>query len=315
MYEFHTNNEYKKRLYNNKIKIIIYTPRLYEKCGGVKALHRLAQEINKVKHTYIYAKIYCYDGIKYLNEYCNNFANPYEINENTIVVYPEIVSGNPLNAKHVLRWILLDIRIEMGIQHYLNWNKTDIVYYWEPSTSKTNNQLTIPFIDKEYKNYNNTRRTKTCFLIKKGPLIHNIKEITWMHPPDSIKLDNLSIDEVISTLNESHTFYCYDPNTFYILGATICGCITVMHPITNMSKEIFLKNRMTTIDDFTFDSGIAYGNSIQEVEHARSTVSISQTNLNILLSKYELKLNSFMNDIYNYFINKQKLITIEYVYY
>jgi hypothetical protein len=82
-----------------------------------------------------------------------------------------------------------------------------------------------------------------------------------------------------------------------------------------MSKELYLKNRITTIDDFTFDSGIAYGNSIEEVEHARSTLSESPKKLNILLSMYEAKIKDFLSDIYNYFINKQKLITVEDMYY
>jgi hypothetical protein len=316
MYDFHTIDEYKRRLYNDKIKIVIYTPSLYDKCGGINALHRLTELINNLKHKFVYAKLYCYDGSKYVNKYCNDFANPFEINDNTIVIYPEIVKGNPLNAKYVLRWILLDLGIEMDKTHYLNWNQTDIVYHWEPNT--TNNkikQLSIPFLEKEFKNYNSKKRTKTCFIVKKGPLIHGSSKIKYMHPTDSINIDNMSLIDIVKVFNESHTFYCYDPNTFYILSATVCGCISVIYPIENMSADSFYKNRITCIDDFTFNSGIAYGNSNDQLLHARNTLKDAPDNLNTLLSKYELTVSKFVEDIYELFTVGKNLPTIRDIYY
>ena len=313
MYDFHTINEYKKRLYNDKIKIVIYTPRLYEKCGGVKAIHCLAQKINNLNHKKVYAKLYCYDGSRYVNNYCNDFANPFEINDNTIVIYPEIVNGNPLNAKYVVRWILLELGIEMKKTHYLNWNKTDIVYHWEPNSAKTIQQLALPFLDKQFKNFNNSKRTKTCFLIKKGPLIHD--NIVYFHPTDAVQIDNMSLNDIVKIFNESHTFYCYDPNSFYIISATVCGCISVIYPIKHISSELFFKNRTTYIDNFVFNSGIAYGNSIEQITHARNTLGDVSKNINILLAKYEANVSKFTENMYDYLTQNKKLITIEKEYY
>lgn len=313
MYDFHTINEYKKRLYNDKIKIVIYTPHLYEKCGGIKSLHYLAQKINNLNNKNIYAKLYCYDGSKYVNNYCNDFANPFEINDNTIVIYPEIVKGNPLNAKYVVRWILLELGIEMPKIHYLNWNKTDIVYHWEPNSEKTIQQLASPFLDEQFKNFNNSKRTKTCFLIKKGPLIHD--NIKYFHPPDAIKIDNMSLNDIVKIFNESHTFYCYDPNSFYLISATVCGCISVIYPIKNISSEFFFKNRITYIDNVVFNAGIAYGNSTEQLTHARNTLSDVSKNINILLAKYEANVSKFTEDMYDYLTQNKNLITIEKEYY
>jgi hypothetical protein len=313
MYDFHTINEYKKRLYNDKIKIVIYTAQLYEKCGGIKALHSLAQKINNLNHKRVYAKLYCYDGSRYVNNYCNDFANPFEINENTIVIYPEIITGNPLNAKYVVRWILLELGIEMKKTHYLNWNKTDIVYHWEPTSAKTIQQLALPFLDKQFKNVNNSKRTKTCFLIKKGPLIHN--NIKYFHPTDAVQIDNMSLNDVVKIFNESHTFYCYDPNSFYLISATVCGCISVIYPIKNISSEIYFKNRITYIDNFVFNSGIAYGNSTEQLTHARNTLSDVDKNINMLLEKYETTVSKFTEDMYDYLTQDKQLITIEKEYY
>ncbi len=315
MYEFHDNNEYKKRLYNDKIKIVIYTPMLYEKCGGIKALFGLSQKINNLKHKYIYAKIYCYDGSKYLNNYCNDFANPFEINDNTIVIYPEIISGNPLNAKHVIRWILLELGVELNERHYLNWNKTDFVYHWEPNTTKYVKQLSIPFIDKVFEKYNNNVRTKTCFLVKKGRLFHDLSNIKYIHPPDSVNIDNMTLIDIVKIFNNSHTFYCYDPNTFYILSATLCGCISVVYPIKNIDINHYYKNRIMYIDGFLFSSGIAYGNSTEQLIHAKSTINDAPNNINILLSKYDSSVNKFVEEIYDFINNNKTLRTIENEYY
>jgi len=315
IYDFHKNDNYKQRLYNDKIKIIIYTPQLYEKCGGITALHLLAKKINTLNHKNVYAKLYCYDGSKYLNNYCNDFANPYEINEHTIVIYPEIISGNPLNAKHVIRWILLELDVEMGKTHYLNWNKTDLVYHWEPNTTKPITQLAVPFLDTQFRNYNTNPRTKTCYLIKKGYLIHDKKFINKMHPADAVRIDNMSLPEIVKTFNESHTFYCYDPNSFYLLSATVCGCITIIHPLKNITKDTYFKNRIMYIDNFLYDSGIAYGNSADEITHARSTIKDAPHNINIMLTKYELNVNKFADDMYDYVIKGKRLTTVQNEYY
>ena len=310
LYDFHSNNENKKLIYTEKIKVIIYTPILYVKCGGVVALHYLAKLIN-TQNSNIYAKLYCYDGSKYINDFCNDFANPYEINDNTIVIYPEIVSGNPLNAKHVIRWILLELGIEMPLDHYKKWNKSDIIYTWEPSKNKLIPQLTVPFLNKKIIN-TNSKKTKTCYLIKKGRLTHNIK---YFHPIDSILIDNMNLDQIIKIFNESTQFYCYDPNTFYSIMAPLCGCITILYPLENISKDEYFKSRMTFYKDYLHTSGIAYSNSNEEILNAKNTLSDATESFNKLLSLYTNSINDFLHDIDSYFNKNVKLPTVEDIYY
>ena len=67
--------------------------------------------------------------MKYDNIFCNDFASIDEINDNTIVIYPEIISGNPLNCKNIVRWILLELGIEMPSDHFRNWQINDLIYH------------------------------------------------------------------------------------------------------------------------------------------------------------------------------------------
>ena len=313
MYHYHTIGKYNRLLYNDMIKIVIFTPKLYMNCGGHVILHYIAKMINDLKYKNIYAKLYCYDGSKYNNIFCNDFADINEINDNTVVIYPEIIKNNPLNAKNVIRWILLDLGIEMPTNHYINWSKNDIVYHWEPSKLKNTKQLSIPYLDSKIKNCNNNNRAKTCYLIKKASLIH--KNINYMHPNDSISLDNKNIDEIIDIFNNCKYFYCYDPNTFYMIIAPICGCITILYPLEEYTRLEYFKNRMTYKNGYIYDSGIAYGNIDSEIVYALNTLNESLNNFNKLLDIYINELILFLDDIYMYIKENKKIQTINDVYY
>jgi hypothetical protein len=303
---------------NKNITIAIYTPRVGNS-GGVLALHNLAQRINKLKYKNISAKLICMDSPPYNNEYCNEFMHPSNINNETVVVYPEMTHGNPLNAKHIIRWILMELNENIDPIINLNWNKNDIVYHWEPSmwqngenNNKSNikiNHLTVPFIDKTFIKYNNNERTKTCYIIKKAHRLHSKDNFVKMHPNDSIYIEHMNIHEINKTFNECHTFYCYDPNTFYSLAAPLCGCITVLYPLEHMNKEEYFKNR-----NHYKDNGIAYGNSIEEINYAKRTLNDTRVNINNILLEYELGVQQFLIDIYEYHTYNKRLITVDDAY-
>ena len=115
-----------------------------------------------------------------------------------------------------------------------------------------------------------------------------------MHPSDSICIEDFLIDEIINIFNKCKYFYCYDPNTFYILTAPLCGCITILYPLENYSKTDLLKNRMTCKGDYIFDSGIAYGNSNEEIEYATNTLDNSTNDFNKLLDLYKNDIPIFL---------------------
>jgi len=115
---------------NSRTKIIIYAINWDDKCGGLVVLHNMAKIINDLNGKY-YAKIFNIFNMRYKNKFCNNFAKVDEITENTVVIYPEIISNNPLNANKIVRWILLDLRIECPLEHCLNYGNEDLIYFWE----------------------------------------------------------------------------------------------------------------------------------------------------------------------------------------
>jgi hypothetical protein len=260
---YHLKEKYEKHTINNKINIVMYSPAYNNKCGGIMVMHYFCKLINEKYSDKFCAKLFMHNNLKYKNPFCNHFARIDEINDNTIVIYPEIVSGNPLNAKNVVRWVLLELGIEMPLDHYKNWSETDLIYHWEPINNTK--QLSCPFYNNIFTNKNLEKRDKTCYLVKKGRVIH--KNINYIHPTDSICIDDLPLEEKVDIFNECTFFYTYDPNTAYIIFSAACGCIPIIYPLENVSEEEYFKSKMFYFDDNIYNKGIAYGNNIEKINY------------------------------------------------
>ena len=314
---YHNTGKHLNNTKNNKLKIVIYTPIFDITCGGVVVMHNLAKLINGLNNPKIYAKLFNINGIRYKNIFCNDFATIEDIDDNTIVIYPEIVSGNPLNAKYVIRWILLDLGVDMPLNHYENWDKNDLVYFWE--TKDTNNkyykQLSCPWLNNIFynKGLKFEERKKTCYLARKGKLIH--KNINNYHDCNSICLDNVSLlKEKCDIFNECKYFYCYDPNTMYVVYAALCGCIPIIYPLEGVSKTDYMKNRLYNCNNELIDIGFAYGNSENEINDAIEKNKNAEIYINNIFDFYKNSVNNFCNEIYDNIFNEELNNTIENYY-
>jgi hypothetical protein len=305
----HLEGRYKKNCINDKIIILIYTPIFDINCGGILAMHNLAKIINNYNNPKFIAKLFIINNIKYDNIFCTDFANIEEINDNYVVIYPETISGNPLNAKNVIRWILLNLGIEMPVDHYKNWGKNDLVYFWEGDKNRSNyKQLCCPWINPIFKNMN-LERNKTCYLIKKGRFNLSRKDI---HPHDSICIDNLSLEEIVQIFNESTYFYCYDVRSAFATFSVICGCIVILYPEDNISKEDYYKNTMYNKNNKICNFGIAYGNNKEEIEFTKNTINIAENKFIELYNSYYSAVLDLINDIHHFEIKENKVKNIFY---
>lgn len=271
----------------NKIKVIIYAPPYDDTSGGCVALYRLA---TLLRERGIDASIWKWTRIhpnesRFLNGKTSTTFNlssfdlenakkplPFGLREanideiqESIVIYPEIIEGNPLGSTKIVRWLLNSPgEITKNISYGIN----DFFIYWAEDYLNVNNNLNylckvkLPLINSfYYTNRNNPERKGNCVLIRKG---HD--RILNQHPTNSICIDGKSHLEISGIFNECEYLYTYDNNTAYIHFAILCGCIPIIIPSPGIT---FNEIKTSEIGKY----GIAYG--IENIEFAKETAHLA----------------------------------------
>ena len=184
------------------------------------------------------------------------------VDDDTIVVYSEGIWGNPLRAKHVVRWFLFFNRFPGDYEAY---GKMDLFFSYR---SVFNDDVVNPLcrrfrlrnFDYElYKNHHNTERNGTCYIVRKG-----INRQDLPTEFDGPIIDEYSEREIVDTFNKCKYCISYDTQTFYATIASICGCISIVIPEPGKTRADY-----TSVDDKIY--GVAYGNTSEEVEFAKKT--------------------------------------------
>jgi len=287
--------------------ILFYTVYHYSDItGGIIVQYYMANLLDKLN-----MNVRIYEGFGVVenplfNKFCdNNFER-----ENTVVIYSEGVYGNPLNAKYCVRWILAPLGLNFNLDIYKSWNKNDLVYYFntenkiEDNPDKINNiykYLTLLYINPNIKNYKRERTNEYCHTFRKSKY-HS--EIINIHPENSFEiLGHTSQEEYIELFNKYKYFISYDPLNFMSMIALLCGCVSIIYPIKNKSKEDWLK--MTAIYPYlkynNLDNlyGIAYG--IDDIKYAEDTMHLVEEQWKDINKYYEeFQVKPFIKDINNF---------------
>ena len=114
-------------------------------------------------------------------------------------------------------------------------------------------------------------------------------------------------------MNNNHKiFISYDPLSFLTIIAALCGCISIICPIPNISKKDYFKKTpfYEYMVEKNIDSlyGIAYGNSDEEIKYAHDTLHLLK-DLIYDFQKWSLKyVYSFINNLINWELNTNTLL-------
>jgi len=287
------------------MKFIIYTTPLDFKIGGVVVLHKLAKDLIDLGHK---AMLYISRGDAYENIFCNEFATMKDVDDSTIVIYPEVIVGNPLNAKCVVRWMLCDMGIHCSKEIGKTWGAEDLIFHFSSFNERHDlNAIEILYtfwIDPCIKN-KKLSRSGSCYLYKKASAFH--KNIKLIHPMDAIMVDQCSMEEIIEIFNQKEFFYCYDPYSFYDIIALLCGCIPIIYPITDVSKLDWLKTRasfqmhLKRQDNI---SGVAYGED--DIPYAKATLAYAEKEQSSSLEFEKKSIVNFVDKTDSYFFKDKE---------
>jgi len=189
------------------------------------------------------------------------------INKHTIVIYPEVINGNPLNSSNVVRWLLHKPGFHTGS---FNFSKNELFFCYseifnDESLNPDKNKLTIPYIKHSiYKQTNFKVRKGKCYIVRKGRKRFDLPGIF-----DGPVIDTLQDKEIADIFNQCEYCVSYDKDTLYTYYAVMCGCIPIIVPIKGKERE----------EDLPRIHGHARGFDPDEIEFAIKTRGILKMQL------------------------------------
>ncbi|MCE1229471.1 MAG: hypothetical protein LWX11_08305 [Firmicutes bacterium] len=200
-----------------------------------------------------------------------------------ILVYPEVVSGNPFQGPVVTRWILNFPGLLGGDLHY---DPQEILFGYSRELAQAagfpEHILHVPTIDTRvfHPSASEQVRRGACFYAYKyrkafpegplSPLTEGATEITKGLP------DSQTPQQIADLFRRSEVFYAYE-NTMLIFEAILCGCPAVLLPNAHLT-EIIGRDELGS-------EGYSWGSDPEDVARAKATVGQGALNF---LKTYDL---------------------------
>lgn len=258
-------------------KYIIATPGYNGESGGIMSLHQLCHLLNEISEAYVFpmprgtvVNHLNLANIDYIIQQEKSFAQNFRISpdlntpvfkgeislDRSVVIYPEIVFGNPFKFKNIARWILYHsgfhrkaICTSFGeVEFKFNQNYSSSVIHNFSELSDITLFILIPK-KTEYEALKNnvnckpeeilTSKTETAFCVRKGkfrphPLITD----------QSICIDGKKTQEIREIMKQVKYFISFDPYTYYSTMASVYGCYSlIIAPDDQSETEILEWNK------------------------------------------------------------------------
>lgn len=143
-----------------------------------------------------------------------------DFRQRAVVVYPEVIAGNPLRIQNVVRWILFYPGKNGGAFHYY---EGDVLFSFQPQFYPGIPQLTPPWIDQKLFFDDGRPKTQNCCFVHKGgrwrdvPETEGLPVITMQYPATREGLAEL--------LRSTHTLYSFDDCSSVMDEAQLCGTL------------------------------------------------------------------------------------------
>jgi hypothetical protein len=251
------------------MKFLIYSFNYDWKSGGNQVLHDLGKILSQDYTTYVFGTTTVFDS----KAICVNIdkAKEIAIEDNVITIYPEVISGNPFNAKNVVRYVLYYPGWHAGDKEY-NENELVVTYnheYVKETKYDKSFILTVLYPKLDIMMNHGKKRDKIGLLVRKCKdfdykmnLLNQYKHL--------LKLPVISIDDEINKCtdlrnlskiyNTISLFISFDPHSYHSTMAALCGCTSVVIPSKEISSEEFYNVQKY---------GVAYG--FENIDFAKFT--------------------------------------------
>lgn len=234
------------------MKFVIYAPTFDENVGGAVVLHALCARLNELGYD---AVIWPYgeppptmegrarqvaraaravlrgDEPFRTGPFPRRLATNGDLRD-AVVVYPEVVGGNPLGARCVARWLLHKPGYHTGVVDY---GGDDIFFFYQnafndPALNPSpDNRLTVTWMNPVYREGNGERQGR-CYILRKGAARAKLL-------PHDFVVDSLSPAEMAEAFRRFEYVVSYDQYTMLTIFAALCGCVPIVEPEPGVTSE------------------------------------------------------------------------------
>lgn len=311
-------------LKSNFRKFIIFTPAYFPDSGGAVVLHRLCHLLNEngyeaslypsYKTTVIHQENWFKPILSILSAAIKaRFWRPFKVKEglNTpifeknrqdwrddhVIIYSEGVYGNPLNANHVVRWLLH----QPGYNYDLTcFGSRELIFTYSEAYSQrfelpfsriAQTRLYIPYENLAHYTEDGAlpydQRTEVAYCLRKG------RDKARVHDhAGAILIDGLSHPEIAEIFRRVKTFISYDTKTAYSVFAAMCGADSVVIPDPGVSLEMWEPQER-------YRYGLAYG--FENLGWAQKTRPLMIASMKDDVTKTVERIHSFVDEVNGYF--------------
>lgn len=289
---------------SKQLNIFVYSPGFSQNCGGCTVLHYLVDRVNvwfddQLVTAYIVPMGYPAQRDIVVNSAYKTPVIPEWIDiQDGFVIYPEIIFGNPLGveSEKIIRWILYFPGVHGGPPASNYSTHETIVCYsmgicqdFTPSHSVSLLKITDYGLD--------MLRYLPSGHCRKGTLVHH-KKRKWKsgQVQDVPKIDGEPLNNTITKFDRlvlfsrAEKFITTDPATFLSVEAAAAGCLSIVEPLENVSRDEWLRTAYSAAD---LKYGIAYGE--KEIPYAIKTLPLVLRNLVEQQANQRKRLEQFLS--------------------
>lgn len=272
--------------FEGKIAYVIWAPDYGENSAGVRCLYLLCDALNKrgLRSVVVGSKL----GPDHLHApIVSRAIASAAVVAGAAAIYPETISGNPLNAKTVVRWVMNKPGWIGGDKIY---SPSEHIFYYAEGyrraiQNKIAGKLFLPTLDESLFYHDGTsaqQRNLECFYV--GKSVYKAgnfdKDKTF-----EITRQSPSRSELGKLLRASRVLYCFDNSTALTYEAVMCGCAVVIIPDGTQKRE-----------DYEFGElgidGIAWG--LQEYRNLAPNPEKMINRYQQLKNEFEIQLDHFI---------------------
>ena len=275
-------------------KFLVYAPDYDQSSGGCICLHSLAEMLKVLGY-----ESFIITNKRRLGSTYSTIAredDPWRILERseTVVIYPEVVTDNPIDAEVIVRWFL-NSPGRFGTPEQYRPNGLQYLYSNMFSVASQKDYMGILRVNdpmlKLYSEADIKRQVRqgTGYIVRKGS--HKLQDFPvspgWLLIEEEISSNESAVVNGIEIFNSLEVFVSYDDATFLSASAAMCGCLSVVIPSKEMTAAEWRKKNVGLM------YGIAYGFSKEEISYATETKSLMRKHLSSLLADSYESVDSF----------------------